>query len=379
MALVDNIISYYKFDPSNSNDSASTNNGTDTSITYSTGNGKISNGAGFASASSSKIVMGNISALRPNAVTYNLWINASSLPNAYNCMIGKNGAGDTYFCTFYVKSNGKLAVYIITSGGSASIDGTNTTTLSSGTWYMLTMTYDSSAGGKVYVNGSSDGTFSANGTINTNGNEFFLGYQQTYANRYFDGAIDEVGIWSRVLSSTEVSDLYASGSGFQYPFSSGTAHTTERTETVTNTDTRVMSVTRAISETVTNTDTFIKNTIRTVTESITNTDTFSYVMILYKELSETVTSVDNIIRDIVRNISETVTNNDVVNKITARIVSETTTIADTITNMQVKLITLYESLTLIEDFRMFLNSRVARWRDKYNESKTQDWVEKQDL
>ena len=32
--------------------------------------------------------------------------------------------------------------------------------------------------------------------------------------------IDEVGIWSRTLTSTEVSDLYNSGSGLQYPFSS---------------------------------------------------------------------------------------------------------------------------------------------------------------
>lgn len=160
---------------------------------------------------------------------------------------------------------------------------------------------------------------------------------------------------------------------------SGNNYTTTPTETVTVTDTRIMSVTRAISETITNTDTFIKNTLRTITESITNTDTFSYVMIFYKELSETVTNVDTVLRDIVRNISETVTNNDVINKITTRIVSETTTITDAITTLQVKLITLYESLTLIEDFRMFLNSRVARWRDKYNESKTQDWVEKQDL
>ena len=188
-----------------------------------------------------------------------------------------------------------------------------------------------------------------------------------------------VGTGSQTLNVTSSSQFFGGGTLASFKPVAGTAYTTERTETVTNTDTLVKSVTRSISETVTNTDTFIKNTIRTVTESITNTDTFSYVMIFYKELSETVTNVDTVLRDIVRNISETVTNNDVINKITTRIVSETTTISETITNMQVKLITLYESLTLIEDFRMFLNSRVARWRDKYNESKTQDWVEKQDL
>lgn len=227
MALTDNIVSYWSFDASNSTDDASTNDGTDTSITYSSGNGKLSIGAGFANASSSKISMGNVAALRPAAVTYNLWINAASLPNAYNCMIGKNGAGDTNFCTFYVKSNGKLAVYIVTSGGVPNIDGTNTTTLSTSTWYMLTMTYDSTNGGIVYVNGSSDGTFAANGTINTGGDEFFLGYQQGYANRHFDGAIDEVGVWSRSLTSTEITDLYNSGAGYN-PYGGGGGGATYR-------------------------------------------------------------------------------------------------------------------------------------------------------
>jgi hypothetical protein len=34
----------------------------------------------------------------------------------------------------------------------------------------------------------------------------------------FDGAMDEVGIWKRVLTSGEISDLYNSGSGLSYPF-----------------------------------------------------------------------------------------------------------------------------------------------------------------
>ena len=39
---------------------------------------------------------------------------------------------------------------------------------------------------------------------------------------YLDGKIDEVGIWSRALTSTEVTELYNSGSGLAYPFSADT-------------------------------------------------------------------------------------------------------------------------------------------------------------
>jgi hypothetical protein len=34
----------------------------------------------------------------------------------------------------------------------------------------------------------------------------------------WDGIIDEVGLWSKVLTSAEVAELYASGAGKTYPF-----------------------------------------------------------------------------------------------------------------------------------------------------------------
>jgi hypothetical protein len=34
----------------------------------------------------------------------------------------------------------------------------------------------------------------------------------------FDGAIDEVGIWSRILTTTEIEELYAGGAALTYPF-----------------------------------------------------------------------------------------------------------------------------------------------------------------
>ena len=35
---------------------------------------------------------------------------------------------------------------------------------------------------------------------------------------YFDGLVDECGIWSRALTTDEVTSLYNSGNGFTYPF-----------------------------------------------------------------------------------------------------------------------------------------------------------------
>lgn len=137
--------------------------------------------------------------------------------------------------------------------------------------------------------------------------------------------------------------------------------------------------TSTLLETITPTDGILKDMIITISETVTNSDIITNAKIALAVLSETISNVDTLFKDTTRSIIESITNNDTIAKLTDKIISETTTIADTITNMQVKLIILYENLTIIEDFRVFLNSRVARWRDKYNESKTQDWVEKQDL
>lgn len=37
-------------------------------------------------------------------------------------------------------------------------------------------------------------------------------------NRHFSGAIDEAGIWSRALSSAEISELYNAGAGRSYSY-----------------------------------------------------------------------------------------------------------------------------------------------------------------
>lgn len=87
----------------------------------------------------------------------------------------------------------------------------NTTTLTVGTWYHIAVTYDGT-NGQVYINGSSVAgptAVSGNGTsCGSDGSQIGAGQGGTGT---FDGMADEVGVWSRALSSTEISQLYNSG------------------------------------------------------------------------------------------------------------------------------------------------------------------------
>lgn len=111
---------------------------------------------------------------------------------------------------------------IISDDGSAISTSDVNQTLSVSTWYHYVVTYDASAGtGTVYRNGSSLGTFSGLDTsIYNSGGSFHLGGWQ--GTGIFDGVLDEVGFWGgRILSGSDVSTLYNSGSGIPYDAGGG--------------------------------------------------------------------------------------------------------------------------------------------------------------
>ena len=74
-----------------------------------------------------------------------------------------------------------------------------------GVWYHLTVTYNTGAV-NIYINGNLDKTCNGNTTI-TNNSTFYIGYNNNN-DAYFKGLIDEVRIYNRALSASEVSELF---------------------------------------------------------------------------------------------------------------------------------------------------------------------------
>ena len=88
-------------------------------------------------------------------------------------------------------------------------------------WNYVTIIYDGSkiaANQKIYINGidTAFSTFIDTFTGNSNNTESFK-IGASNAGQYFNGIVDEVGVWNRVLTPTEVTELYNSGAGKQYP------------------------------------------------------------------------------------------------------------------------------------------------------------------
>lgn len=117
--------------------------------------------------------------------------------------------------------SGNPYFYVTELGTNASTKNvTSGIALSTGVWYHLVGTFDGSTGDiALYVNNTAYTSTSAlTGTYSSTA-EFRIGHNEWFGNRgdgYWDGLIDEVGVWSKKLSASEVSDLYNGGAGLPY-------------------------------------------------------------------------------------------------------------------------------------------------------------------
>ena len=97
-----------------------------------------------------------------------------------------------------------------------------------GTWQMITLTYDGTNtldGCNVYINSTQTTKSGVNmGLTASSRNTDDLHVGGAYVNaddrQWSDsrGKYDEIGFWNKVLTKSEIDDLYNSGSSYQYPF-----------------------------------------------------------------------------------------------------------------------------------------------------------------
>lgn len=226
MALTDNLSSYYKME-GNSNDAAGSNNGTDTAITYSTANGKITQGAGF-NGSTSKITA--TATAITGACSFGGWFYTNSIGTTTKGLIqnyqqNSNPSGWRLFFDSSSKAHVVVGKNTGLTAGTDYQEVAGSTTISTGQWYFIVGVYSPSSYLKVYVNNSEDGTSSSVPSAITNPNVFRMGCTNASGTdgEFLNGKMDETFYYSKALSTTELTELYNGGAGLQYPFSRGAA------------------------------------------------------------------------------------------------------------------------------------------------------------
>jgi hypothetical protein len=229
--LTDDLVSYWKLDESSGNatDSHSSNTLTNANVTYDAG--KIGNGALFNSTTDRfSSTSSDFAFERSDTVSFSFWIKWTGQADKV-LLSRQKGDGDPWqgYNIQSTATGTKLRIEFINSisgGNYFLIDTTNAVFTSTGVWYHVVVTYSgnsNTSGITIYINGSS---VALSGGTNALSGSIVGSYEFNLGNRYLssfniDAMLDEVGIWSRVLTSNEVTLLYNSGVGLAYPFNQG--------------------------------------------------------------------------------------------------------------------------------------------------------------
>ena len=72
-------------------------------------------------------------------------------------------------------------------------------------WSHIALTFDGSEL-KLYQNGILKQTIATSGDVNINDNNLYIGSNQPVSKYFFNGAIDEVTIWNKALTTTEIQE-----------------------------------------------------------------------------------------------------------------------------------------------------------------------------
>jgi len=204
------VINYWRLDESSGNavDAVGGNTLTNSGVSY--GTGKINNGAVY---NNTNIVLTGSGPAFGTAGSISLWEKITT---------GDDGG---YF--FDASSANRYYMFYGNDGsGGCSLNGAGGPTISAGAFVFnqynhVVLTWDNSLGSNkiaLYINGTLYGN-SNNAISASTPTNFYIGnrFSNTGTPDDMQGTLDEIGVWNRALSSTEVTDLYNGGSGISYP------------------------------------------------------------------------------------------------------------------------------------------------------------------
>ncbi len=234
MTLLTNLVAYWKLDESSGNASDSSGGGftltNNNTVAYVSA--KINNGADFGTANSNKNL---VNTTRTGTVnmdrSISMWIKINT----------DLTGGDTYTDVFewaygsssnfvgyqvgYIRESSVNAFRVnrdrgCVGGESVKFNGPT----ASGGFYHVVMTVSSNTM-SLYVNNSfvsSIALNTGNGSCNSQ-DGFYVGSNRV-GSGFSSVTVDEVGVWSKALTAGEITQLYNSGNGLSYPFTSSNSN-----------------------------------------------------------------------------------------------------------------------------------------------------------
>lgn len=217
MALTDGLESYWPLDEASGTraDAHGANHLTDNN-TVGSATGKIGNAALFVAANSENLSHADNASLSlgDEDFTVAAWIHTPPTIPGIGIIWDKGGQALGYI------TSDNAGCIVFSTGGGDQFSGA--LSIVGNTWYYVICSFEAATNTKrIWINGTE---WTAGGSPPTdNANDFRIGSYSTGTAFYYDGIIDEVGFWKRLLTTQEKTDLYNGGAGLTYPFGGGGA------------------------------------------------------------------------------------------------------------------------------------------------------------
>jgi hypothetical protein len=217
--LLNDLEAYWKLDETASTRFDSTANSNDLTDNNTVGSttGKIGNAASFVETNNEFLSIASNTDLQLNSGSWTIsfWLKTPTIAGTQTFLSKWSNAKREYII---YSASGRVTVAIGNGSAAAASFQTNGPNHSDDIWNFVVVWYDAVAS-KSYIqldNGSiAEHTVTI--TPGNNNNEFRIGGDVDNGGR-FDGELDEVGLWSRVLTAAERIALWNSGGGLTYPF-----------------------------------------------------------------------------------------------------------------------------------------------------------------
>jgi hypothetical protein len=198
------LVGWWGFNGNANDESSSGNHGTVFGASLTTDRFGINNAAYSFNGNNNYISMQTMNFIPKNNTprTLSVWMNPSTLSNQWTSTAIGYGSPSTNNAYMFGLGNNIITVqgWAVDFGASLSyvVDQ----------WIHAVCTYDG-LNVKIFVNGNLVGS-GTNSTWNTMGTEFYFGARPSKGNSFFPGRLDDLGIWNRALTQTEITSLYES-------------------------------------------------------------------------------------------------------------------------------------------------------------------------
>jgi hypothetical protein len=233
MALADNLIAYWPLDEASGDalDAHGSLDLTETGGTIGTATGKVGDARDFEADDTEFFARADGTDLSTGDIdfTFAAWVQLESKPSSAT-LISKGTVSDGEYYLMY-RGGGTDRFEFSAYGGAGFASGStaradNLGSPSSATWYFVVAWHDSVNNQiGIAVNAGTADTASHSAGVLDGSGAFFLGagypHHPATGGEPWDGLIDEVGFWKRVLTGSERTELYNAGAGRDYAYIAG--------------------------------------------------------------------------------------------------------------------------------------------------------------